>query len=380
MRFNKDAVLEAFRVRLGFKANDKYPLPNELTDTESGMTFNSVHQTLTNLKTVNDCAPSEDATGEADADTRREVWLSELRDEVILDAVNNIIDKKVTNGTTKDLFSKRNLFNGSGNINNTVAPSGKIVGFKIVPANDSYIRFRIRSIYFQGTEAGTIPIMLVNSNTQDLVDHLDIVYTKPNSVQRFDCDFLIDQYTYNGGQWFLCYDQSQYAGKAIYQGWAACGSCGLTSFDFTKAVLNQYMAIYPASVDNSLPNWNDLDYACEFDNNFGLSFEIEGYCDYTKLLVENASLFDNYIKYMGGIALLRSILTNANANATRNQALTGANYDRIMYDLEGNADNKSMCLMAKAETALQAVHLNLEGHSPYCFAVNNTNKVKHSVR
>lgn len=380
MRFNPETILEAYRPLVGFNSNDKYPLPIGLTTTESGMLFNSVHAILGNLKTVNDSAPDESATGELDTDTRREVWLSDIRDAAILNVVNRILDEKVATKQAKDLFSKKNLFFGAGNISNTVTNQNKIVGFKIVPYNDNYTRFRIRKIGFQGTIAGQITIVLVNSNSQDIIDSLIIDYTKPNSVQMFDCDFLIDQYTHNGGKWFLGYDQAQYSGKAIYQGWASCGSCGMNTTDFTKGVLNQYMRIYPASVDNSLPNWNELNFSDEADNNFGLNFEIEGYCDYTKLLVDNKSLFANYIKYIGGIALLRSILTNANATANRNQALAGANYDRIMYDIDGNSENKESSLTYAASTALKAIHINLEGHSAFCFAVNNTNRAKHSVR
>lgn len=385
MRYDKTAVLAAFRPLIGFKSNEKYPLTEDLTTSESGLYFNSVHAILKNLKTVSDCAPDANSSDGETVDDRRELWLSELRDDAILKAIDTVLNEKIVRGQSSDLFTKRTIF-ANGNINNILNPSGRFVGFKILPVNDNYTRFRIRRIGFQGTEAGTIPILLINSNKNDgFVDHLDIVYTTPNSVQTFDCDFEINQYDYAGGEWFLCYDQSQYSGKAIFNKLnfnpaVHCSSCGHTTFDLTKIILNKFMQIYPASIKADLVYLDNESYTQEWDNNFGLNFEIEGTCDYTKILVDNKDLFTNYIHYLGGISLVREIITNANVVLSRNQSNADSKSSELRYDIEGDPKNPTGSLNWNMQKAFEAIQMDLNGKSIFCFTNDNRGKFIHSVR
>lgn len=248
-------------------------IDNELTASESGLTFQGAHPlcTLTNIKSVmpdefmlqypewnmivpykrgkkvryngrlwianRDNKGVEPILSDFNADFNNDFgwdtdwvvynpvsdFIKILTVEGIKKVVQTFIQTKQLLKETRNLLERRTFFDGAARLKATIDPTSKIVGFEIVPVRAMGVTARINRIGLQmvgGT--GKVKLYLFHSSQVAPMRTIEVNYTNKNGgFQWFNFDndpiYLpyISESTGNnigndaGGAWFLCYNQDE---------------------------------------------------------------------------------------------------------------------------------------------------------------------------
>lgn len=138
---------------------------------------------------------------------------------------------------TKNLLERRTFFDGAGRIRATLPNNHKLVGFEIVPVRSMGVTMKIEQIGLQMTGAtGVVRMYLFHSSQIDPIKTFDLNFTQTNGgFQWFplkDCYLpYISTGNNAGGAWFLCYNQNDLpAGMQainMTKDWSRepCGTC-----------------------------------------------------------------------------------------------------------------------------------------------------------
>ena len=135
-------------------------------------------------------------------------------------AVQNFIQEKQLQQETKNLLERRTFFDGAARLAATIDPTGKIVGFEIVPVRAMGVTTKIERIGLQMVGAtGTVRLYLFHSSQVEPMRVIDLAFTNTKGgFQWFTPTEPIylpyipgDDGNGNdaGGAWFLCYNQNE---------------------------------------------------------------------------------------------------------------------------------------------------------------------------
>lgn len=142
------------------------------------------------------------------------VWLHRLQEQAITGMVQRFLETKSLLRESKSLLERRTFFDGAGRINATLPSGQRLVGFEIIPAYSMGVTARINRIGLQMTGAtGTVRMYLFHSSQVDPIQVADLEFTKTNGgFQWFDMNDwympYISEANDSGGAWYLCYDQA----------------------------------------------------------------------------------------------------------------------------------------------------------------------------
>ena len=165
----------------------------------------------------NDFSRTEGGVGQAGYWERynpESVWLSNLQNQVIAQMVQTFLQMKSLLRETKSVMERRTFFDGAGRINNTLPNAQRLVGMEIIPAYAMGVTAKIERIGLQMTGAtGKVRMYLFHSSQPDPIQVEDLEFTKTNG--GFQWFVMKDWYmpyisegTDSGGAWYLCYDQA----------------------------------------------------------------------------------------------------------------------------------------------------------------------------
>lgn len=141
-------------------------------------------------------------------------WLVGLQRQVIAQMVQRFLTDKSLLRESKGILERRTFFDGAGRINNTLPSGQRLVGLEITPAYSMGVTAKVERIGLQMTGAtGTVRMYLFHTSQVEPVAVKDLDYTKQNGgFQWFDIGdwYLpyISEANDSGGEWFICYDQS----------------------------------------------------------------------------------------------------------------------------------------------------------------------------
>lgn len=183
-------------------------------------------------------------------------YLERLTRNGIAQMVQTFTQIKGLDKETKNLLERRTFFDGAGRIRATLPNNHKLVGFEIVPVRSMGVTMKIEQIGLQMTGAtGVVRMYLFHSSQIDPIKTFDLNFTVTNGgFQWFplnDCYLpYISDKNNAGGAWFLCYNQDELpAGMEainVSKDWSRepCGTCNMGSVEVWRE-LTKYLQVTP---------------------------------------------------------------------------------------------------------------------------------------
>src|SRR5690606_31672701 len=80
--------------------------------------------------------------------------------------------------------------------------------------------------------------------------------------------------------------------------------------------------------------WDDVSSLVTNNSNYGLTVPLSAACDYTRLIVDQKSLFAHAIAKRVASNLMKEMAYNPKARINRQEA--NVDYDKVMYEVDGN--------------------------------------------
>ena len=393
-----------------------------LTHSESGLTFQAAHPlvTLDNIRNVmpTDIVPvpwsnastypegafvsssnktyiAKDAVPEGVAITDTDYWeettgalsvyLRGLTRDAINAAVQNFLTQKELTRETRPIVDRRAFFDGAARLEATVSPSGKLVGFEIVPVRAMGVTTKIERIGLQMTGAtGTVRLYLFHSSQRDPIAVKDLEFTKTNGTfQWFDVDLYlpyISDGTDAGGAWYLLYNQNDLPDGMralnVSRDWSKsmCETCYGYALDGWKEITT-WMQVSPFCTRApqtfkefpELPDVGRLSYTNTC--NYGMNCVVTVACDLTEFIVAQRSVFTNVLQKQVAVNVLRTLAMNPDVRVNRNQA--NITREGILDEVDGNPQGRASGLAYELAQAYKALHIDTEGIDRVCLKCNN---------
>lgn len=397
----------------------------DLTESESGLTFQGAHPLLT-LDNMRSVMPDDwgyqypewaEGTEYKEDDKVRhsgQVWIAvqdnvgqeptaesiywtaynilsdflrKLTSDGIAKAVQTFVQVKQLDKETRNLMERRTFFDGAGRIRATLQNNHKLVGFEIVPVRSMGVTAKIEKIGLQMTGAtGKVRMYLFHSSQIDPIRTFDLDFTVTNGgFQWFTLDgcFLpyISDLNNSGGSWYLCYNQDELpAGMEainVSKDWSRepCGTCNRGSLE-TWRELTKYLQVSPFAVNApetfaEYPELWDIAQTMYTNTiNHGLNCEITVGCDLTDFIISQRQVFQTVIQRQVAVSALRMLAMNPNVRVNRNQS--NATRTDILYELDGNTSGvRPGGLGYDLKKAYEALSIDTKGLDRICLSCNN---------
>ena len=186
-------------------------------------------------------------------------WLRQMQDQVTASMVQRFLQTKSLLKESKSLLERRTFFEGAGRLANTLQGGRRIVGMEIIPAYSMGVTAKIERIGLQMTGAtGVVRVYLFHSSQPDPIRVADLDFTRTNGgFQWFDMkDWympFISGVNDSGGAWYLCYDQEDLPDGMecvnVVKDWSRepCGTCNIGNLAAWRE-LTKYLQISPFKV------------------------------------------------------------------------------------------------------------------------------------
>lgn len=313
-------------------------------------------------------------------------YLRRLTKNAIHTTVNTFLQNKELARETKSLVERRTFFDGAARLKATVDNRHRIVGMEIVPVRAMGVTAKIERIGLQMTGGtGDITVYLFHSSQVEPVKTAVLHYT--NTAGCFQWFTLTDFYlpyigsnTDAGGAWFLCYCQDNLPdgmeALSVAKDWSAepCQTCLGGSIEGWKQ-LTKYLQVSPFAVKApegwaQQPEMFDIGRLAYTNTcNYGINAEITIGCDLTDFIIEQRAMFASVIQKQVAVSALRTLAMNPDVRVNRHQV--NATRDQILYEVDGNPQGRTSGLASELATAYRALALDTQRLDRVCLCENN---------
>lgn len=305
--------------------------------------------------------------------------------------VQNFIQEKQLQQETKNLLEHRTFFDGAARLAATIDPTGKIVGFEIVPVRAMGVTTKIERIGLQmvgGT--GTVRLYLFHSSQVAPMKTIDLTFTNTNGGFQWFTPAEPIYLPYipggsgngndAGGAWFLCYNQNELpAGMRalnVSKDWSVepCQTCLGGSIESWRQ-MTKYLQVSPFGIHAPL---DFAEYPEMFDigqigytntMNYGMNVEISVGCDISDFIISQRAIFATVIQKQVAANVIRTIAMNPDVRVNRNQV--NVTRDEILYELDGAPTGRASGLGYELKQAYRALELDTRGLDRICLQCNN---------
>ena len=308
-------------------------------------------------------------------------------------AVQQFIQEKQLQQETKNLLERRTFFDGAARMAATIDPTGKIVGFEIVPVRSMGVTAKIERIGLQMIGAtGPVRLYLFHSSQIAPMRVIDLTFTNTNGGFQW---FTPPEPIYlpyipgptnepngndAGGAWFLCYDQNELPqgmrALNVSKDWSVepCQTCLGGSIESWRQ-LTKYLQVSPFSIHAPLdfrqyPEMFDIaEIGYTNTMNYGLNVEISVGCDLTDFIISQRAIFASVIQKQVAATVLRTIAMNPDVRVNRNQV--NVTRDELLYELDGAPTGRASGIGYELKQAYRALELDTRGLDRICLQCNN---------
>lgn len=304
--------------------------------------------------------------------------------------VQQFIQEKQLQQETRNLLERRTFFDGAARLAATIEPTGKLVGFEIVPVRAMGVTTKIERIGLQmvgGT--GTVRLYLFHSSQVSPIRVVDLAFTNTSGgFQWFKLDEPLylpyiesgDVDTDAGGAWYLCYNQNELPSGMqalnVSKDWSRepCQTCLGGSIESWKQ-LTKYLQVSPFCIHAPL---DFREYPEMFDvgnvgytntMNYGLNVEVTVGCDLTDFIISQRDIFATAIQKQVAANVLRTIAMNPDVRVNRNQV--NVTRDELLYEVDGNPAGRPSGIGYELRQALKALSLDTRNLDRICLQCNN---------
>ena len=306
-------------------------------------------------------------------------------------AVQTFIQEKQLQQETRNLLERRTFFDGAARLAATIDPTGKIVGFEIVPVRAMGVTTKIERIGLQmigGT--GPVKLYLFHSSQVAPMRTIELNFTNTNGGFQW---FKLAEPLYlpyipggsgdgndAGGAWFLCYNQNELpAGMQalnVSKDWSVepCQTCLGGSIESWRQ-MTKYLQVSPFGIHAPL---DFTEYPEMFDigeigytntMNYGMNLEISVGCDLTDFIISQRAIFATVIQKQVAATVLRTIAMNPDVRVNRNQV--NVTRDELLYELDGAPQGRASGIGYELRQAYKALELDTRGLDRICLQCNN---------
>lgn len=306
-------------------------------------------------------------------------------------AVQQFIQEKQLREETKNLLERRTFFDGAARLAATIDPTGKIVGFEIVPVRSMGVTTKIERIGLQMVGAtGKVKLYLFHSSQVAPMRTIEVEFTNTNGGFQW---FTPSEPIYlpyiasgdgdgndAGGAWFLCYNQNELpAGMQalnVSKDWSSepCQTCLGGSIESWRQ-MTKYLQVSPFGIHApadfaQYPEMFDIG-RIGYTNtmNYGMNVEISVGCDLTDFIISQRQIFASVIQKQVAANVLRTIAMNPDVRVNRNQV--NVTRDEILYELDGAPTGRASGLGYELSQAYKALSLDTQGLDRICLQCNN---------
>lgn len=310
-------------------------------------------------------------------------FLRKMTDEGIARMSNKLVEEKTLNGSSKQLFERKTLFDVAGRTDNRVSNYGCLVGYEIRPLRGMGVTTQIHRIGFQfrtNTTTGQFPltVYLFHTSSPSPV-YTENVTANPNGRYvwtEFANVYLpyMGKNTASGGAWYVCYDQNDLPDGVeavnISRDWSRepCMTCNVGDLKAWRT-MTQYIQVSPFraavdadfATDPTCPLQTHVDYTK--DTCYGMNLDLSIGCDISDFIITQRLLFANVLQKEVAVNVLRRILHNPNVTVNRNQMNAA-----LQTDIEGSTYQKSSGLAGELAKAYKALDLDTRGLDSACLA------------
>ena len=409
--------------------NPSLRVAESLTESESGLTFQSAHPMCT-LAMVNALVPSEwernipawtigttfrkgelckhlakywkalqESTGETpvggDSDLywKETTLLSEKTEQLTRRGIQNAVQRwmstKKVNKESRTLLEHRAFFDGAGRLQDTVPNQDKIVGFELQAVHGLGVTVKIDKVGLQFNSPGQVTVYVFHSGKSEPVYQQTVGYSRSNGTfQWFEPQGWYLPYLNPwgaGGTWYLVYVQRDcipddgvlMEAIRVSKDWNAepCGGCNIGSVQAWRELL-QYVrmspmqAATPGSWDKSDPQrWNLANNCYTPGTNYGLNVMVSVMCDVTDIIIKNKQQFAPVIKLQTAYDILRNADMNPDVVVSRYQS--NISHTDVRYELDGSAATNKKGMGIELDKAYAALEVETQGMDKVCLGCNN---------
>ena len=421
--------------------NPEHQIDNELCESESGLTFQGAHPlcTLANIRAImpddyvfqypewnsiisykvgkkvrhngrvwianHDNVGQEPVASDFNQDFNNDfggespwvVWnmesdfVRQLTINGINTAITQFIQEKQLTQETRDLLERRTFFDGAARLQATIDPSGKIVGFEIVPVRAMGITTKIERIGLQMVGAtGKVKLYLFHSSQVAPMREIELNFTNTKGGFQW---FTPDEPIYlpyipgtdgkgndAGGAWFLCYNQNELPSGMralnVSKDWSVepCQTCLGGSIESWRQ-MTKYLQVSPFGIHApadfaEYPEMFDIgEIGYTNTMNYGMNVEISVGCDLTDFIISQRQIFAKVIQKQVASDVLRTVAMNPDVRVNRNQV--NVTRDQILYELDGNPQGRASGLGFELKQAYKALSFDTRGLDRICLQCNN---------
>lgn len=318
-------------------------------------------------------------------------YCANLMTQGINTAIQQFIQEKQLSQETRDLLERRTFFDGAARLQATIDPTGKIVGFEIIPVRSMGVTTKIERIGLQmigGT--GKVTLYLFHSSQVAPMKTIELNFTNEKGGFQWFTPAEPIYLPYipgtdgdgndSGGAWFLCYNQNDlpFGMQAlnVSKDWSKepCQTCLGGSIESWRE-LTKYLQVSPFGIKApedfaEYPEMFDIG-RVDYTNtmNYGLNVEISVGCDLTDFIISQRQIFANVIQRQVAANVLRTIAMNPDVRVNRNQV--NVTRDEILYELDGQAQGRASGLMYELKQAYRALSFDTRGLDRVCLQCNN---------
>ena len=410
--------------------NPQNQIDNALCQSESGLTYQGAHPLVT-LENIRNIMPddylyrypewvagqyakgskvrhngvvwiatatvvlADDAPGEAGSPWAEYNMVSDYVHQLTVNGINTavqmFIQEKQLQKETQNLLERRTFFDGAARMAATIDPTGKIVGFEIVPVRAMGVTTKIERIGLQMIGAtGTVKLYLFHSSQVAPMREIELTFTNTNGGFQWFTPAEPIYLPYipgvdgngndAGGAWFLCYNQNELpAGMRalnVSKDWSVepCQTCLGGSIDSWRQ-MTKYLQVSPFGIHApadfaEYPEMFDIGQIGYTNTmNYGLNVEISVGCDLTDFIISQRGIFATVLQKQVAATVLRTIAMNPDVRVNRNQV--NATRDEILYELDGNPTGRASGLGYELKQAYKALSLDTRGLDRICLQCNN---------
>ena len=340
-----------------------------------------------------DNAGSEPADGNSDWEPYNSLsdFVRHLTINGINTAVQQFIQEKQLQQETKNLLERRTFFDGAARLAATIDPTGKIVGFEIVPVRSMGVTTKIERIGLQMVGAtGKVKLYLFHSSQIAPMKVIDLEFTNTKGGFQWFTPAEPIYLPYipgtdgngndSGGAWFLCYNQNDLpAGMQalnVSKDWSVepCQTCLGGSIESWRQ-MTKYLQVSPFGIRAPM---DFAEYPEMFDigqigytntMNYGMNVEISVGCDLTDFIISQRQIFATVIQKQVAANVLRTIAMNPDVRVNRNQV--NVTRDELLYELDGAPQGRATGLGYELKQAYRALSLDTRGLDRICLQCNN---------
>lgn len=305
--------------------------------------------------------------------------------------VQQFIQLKQLQQETRNLMERRTFFDGAARLAATIDPTGKIVGFEIVPVRAMGVTAKIERIGLQMIGAtGTVKLYLFHSSQVAPMREIELTFTNTNGGFQWFTPAEPIYLPYipgvdgngndAGGAWFLCYNQNDLpAGMRalnVSKDWSVepCQTCLGGSIESWRE-MTKYLQVSPFGIHApadfaEYPEMFDIgEIGYTNTMNYGMNVEISVGCDLTDFIISQRAIFATAIQKQVAANVLRTIAMNPDVRVNRNQV--NVTRDEILYELDGNPTGRATGLGYELKQAYKALSIDTRGLDRICLKCNN---------